>query len=260
MLRAHLGELGSAFGMRNLSGSGRLARFSLGMISTLLQLVLVTTAQADAPWPDPERFRAAIEAFEREDRKAAPPSGAIVGTGSSSMRFWSVGDRFERDLSPLTVINRGFGGSVIHDVETFLEPLVLKHQPRAVLIYEGDNDVAEGVPVHDILASYDRVQTRLDQLPAPPRVYWLAVKPSLARWSLWPQMQAVNDGLKERASLHPRITFVDVATPMLNEQGTPREDIFIADGLHMNAKGYDLWREALRPILLQTELEFERAP
>ena len=40
----------------------------------------------------------------------------------------------------------------------------------------------------------------------------------------------------------------------------PREDIFIADGLHMNAKGYDLWREALRPVLLQAELEFERAP
>lgn len=176
------------------------------------------------------------------------------------MRFWSVGDRFASDLSPLTVINRGFGGSVMHDVETFLEPLVLKHQPRAVLIYEGDNDVAEGVSVNDILASYDRVQSRLDQLPAPPRIYWLAVKPSLARWSLWPQMQAVNDGLRERASRHPRITFVDVATPMLNEQGMPREDIFIADGLHMNAKGYDLWREALRPILLSAELEFERAP
>jgi lysophospholipase L1-like esterase len=226
----------------------------------LLQLVLAIAAQAEAPWPDPERFRTAIEAFESEDREAPPPSGAIVGTGSSSMRFWSVGDRFASDLSPLTVINRGFGGSVIHDVETFLEPLVLRHQPRAVLIYEGDNDVAEGVPIQEILASYDRVQSRLDQLAVPPRVYWLAVKPSLARWSLWPQMQAVNDGLKERARQHPRITFVDVATPMLNEKGMPREDIFIADGLHMNAKGYDLWREALRPVLLPAELEFERAP
>ena len=246
--------------MQHLRRVGRLAGCSAVTTITLLQLVLAMAAQAKAPWPDPERFRTAIEAFESEDRKAPPPSGAIVGTGSSSMRFWSVGDRFASDLSPLTVINRGFGGSVMHDVETFLEPLVLKHQPRAVLIYEGDNDVAEGVSVNDILASYDRVQSRLDQLPAPPRVYWLAVKPSLARWSLWPQMQAVNDGLRERASRHPRITFVDVATPMLNEQGLPREDIFVADGLHMNAKGYDLWREALRPVLLQAELEFERAP
>jgi len=246
--------------MQQLNRLERLARCSAVMFIAVLQLLLVTVAQAKAPWPDPERFRTAIEVFEIEDRKAPPPSGAIVGTGSSSMRFWSVGDRFASDLSPLTVINRGFGGSVIHDVETFLEPLVLKHQPRAVLIYEGDNDVAEGVSVNDILASYDRVQSRLDQSLAPPRVYWLAVKPSLARWSLWPLMQAVNEGLRERASQHPRITFVDVATPMLNEQGMPREEIFVADGLHMNAKGYDLWREALRPVLLQAELEFERAP
>ena len=125
--------------------TGRSTGCSAVMTIALLQLFLVMAAQAEAPWPDPERFRAAIHAFESEDRKTPPPSGAIVGTGSSSMRFWSVGDRFASDLSPLTVINRGFGGSVMHDVETFLEPLVLKHQPRAVLIYEGDNDVAEGV-------------------------------------------------------------------------------------------------------------------
>ena len=105
--------------MQHLKRIGRLARCSAVMTITLLQLVLVMTAQAEAPWPDPERFRAAIEAFESEDREAPPPSGAIVGTGSSSMRFWSVGDRFASDLSPLTVINRGFGGSVIHDGSTF---------------------------------------------------------------------------------------------------------------------------------------------
>ena len=126
------------------------------------------------------------------------------------------------DLSPLTVINRGFGGSVMHDVETFLEPLVLKHQPRAVLIYEGTMTLPRGFrsttfSLRTTVFNRGWINCRH------PRIYWLAVKPSLARWSLWPQMQAVNDGLRERASRHPRITFVDVATPMLNEQGMPRE-------------------------------------
>jgi lysophospholipase L1-like esterase len=53
------------------------------------------------------------------------------------------------------------------------------------------------------------------------------------------------------------VTYIDVASPMLNEAGTPREDIFVEDGLHMNAKGYDLWRDAVRPVVMAQELEFE---
>ena len=119
--------------------------------------------------------------------------------------------------------------------------------------------LADNIRLDDILASYDRIQARLDAEADPPRVYLLSVKPSLLRWSMWPAMQAVNEALKARAEAHPLVTFIDVASPMLNAEGTPREDIFVEDGLHMNAKGYDLWREAVRPILMEQELEYETA-
>jgi len=38
---------------------------------------------------------------------------------------------------------------------------------------------------------------------------------------------------------------------MLDAEGKPREDLFIADRLHMNRAGYDLWRRTIAPYLLK---------
>jgi len=36
---------------------------------------------------------------------------------------------------------------------------------------------------------------------------------------------------------------------MLGSDGRPLPDIFIEDGLHMNAKGYAIWKDVVRPYL-----------
>ena len=46
---------------------------------------------------------------------------------------------------------------------------------------------------------------------------------------------------------------------MFNEDGTLKEDIFQSDNLHMNRKGYVLWRETLLPVLMEKELQYEPA-
>ena len=221
-------------------------------------LAFLPTSLAAAQYPDPERYRAAIDGFLAAEVESPPPTGAVVATGSSSMRGWH--GRIAEDLAPLTLIPRGFGGSNMADVRHFLEELVLRHRPRAVLLYEGDNDAAFGASPEEILARFDAIAKAIhDSLPKT-RIYVLAVKPSIARWHLWAAMKATNEGFAERAEADPRIVFIDVATPMLNDAGTPREDIFVADGLHMNGTGYDLWRDAVRPILVPAERDFESAP
>jgi lysophospholipase L1-like esterase len=45
------------------------------------------------------------------------------------------------------------------------------------------------------------------------------------------------------------LTFIDVFHLMLGPNGLPRPDIFREDGLHMNAKGYAIWKEAIEPSL-----------
>ena len=217
-------------------------------------LLLATALPAvAAEYPDPERYRAAIDAFAAAEE--TPPAGAIVATGSSSMRGWH--GRIAEDLAPLTIVRRGFGGSNMADVSHFVGELVLRHKPRAVLLYEGDNDAALGATPGEILAHFNAFVAAIHAALPEIRIYILAVKPSLARWHLWPVMQATNAGLAERAAADARLTFIDVATPMLNEAGTPKPDLFIADGLHMNGAGYDIWRDAVRPVLVAAEAALE---
>ena len=87
---------------------------------------------------DPTFFEDEIAAFEAADRAAPPPERPIVFVGSSSIRLW---DTLAEDFAPLSVLNRGFGGSQLEHVNHFLERTVLGYAPRAVLLYAGDNDL-----------------------------------------------------------------------------------------------------------------------
>ena len=216
---------------------------------------LVSATAAAAEYPDPERFRGAIDAFLAADAESMPPTDAIVATGSSSMRGWH--GRIAEDLAPLTIIPRGFGGSNMNEVRYFLGELVLRYKPRAVLLYEGDNDVAVGVEPDQILAQFDAIDAAIAESLPDTRIYILAIKPSIARWHLWPTMHATNEQLKARAANDPRLIFLDIATPMLNDADEPWENIFIADQLHMNGAGYDIWRDAVRPVLVEAEQAHE---
>ena len=218
-------------------------------------VILVFSVEGFADYPDPTRWASEMAAFAIEDKVSPPARSAIVATGSSSMRFWH--SRIHVDLDPLTIIPRGFGGSTMHDVAFYLEELVLQYEPRALLLYEGDNDVAEGVPSALIITTYvdafKRMHTRLPEL----RIYILSVKPSLSRAAMWPQMQAVNAGLKALSDNDPRIIFIDVATPMYDARGQLPANIFVDDMLHMNSAGYDIWRDTVAPILVESESRFE---
>jgi len=227
-------------------------------MKSLLALLLILPACAQAAdYPDPETWKRSIGGFALEDEIIGARPGAIVATGSSSMRFWD--HRIHEDLAPLTVISRGFGGSNMNDVLHYLDSLVLRHRPRAVMIYEGDNDVALGVPVERILVTFRRAIERIHAQDPATRVYLLSVKPSIARASLWPAMQEVNAGLREMAAA-ASVYYIDVATPMLREDGSVREDLFVSDGLHMNQAGYDIWRNAVAPILIEREIGYEPSP
>lgn len=209
-------------------------------------------------FPDPARFEEAIQEFEAMDEQGPPPEGAIVCIGSSSMRLWK--DRLAVDLHPLTVVPRGFGGSTMYDALHFVDRVVLAYRPRAVLLYEGDNDIALGIEPERIRKTFDALVTRVQGLLPEVRIYVLAIKPSIARWSLWPDMREANRLLDEACILDGRLTYIDIATPMLQASGTPRPDIFLSDNLHMNALGYDIWAQTVGPLLLKGEGDYESAP
>jgi len=167
----------------------------------------------------------------------------IVFTGSSSIRLWSD---LKTDFPNHNVLNRGFGGSEMSDLLYFAHPLILNYQPARVFIYEGDNDIHAGRSAEEILAHADTLLTLLrQQLPANVRVCFISAKPSVARWQLKATYEDFNRKLKEWTATKKNVLYVDVWTPMLDEKGEVQKDLFMADNLHMNRKGYDIWKKVI---------------
>jgi lysophospholipase L1-like esterase len=167
----------------------------------------------------------------------------VVFVGSSSIRLWD--DLASQFPDQPVLVRRGFGGSRLLDCVAYLDRLVLAYRPRRVVVYAGDNDLASGRTPRQVLDSYvDFVEGVHRALPET-RIAFLAIKPSPARAALLPQMQEANALIRRRAAADPRLDFIDVHSPMLGANGQPRPELFRADQLHMNARGYALWRDLI---------------
>lgn len=192
----------------------------------------------------PERLAPEIEAFAARDRATPPERCEVVFTGSSSVRFWST---LAQDMAPIPVINRGFGGSQISDVNFYFDRVVGPYHPRAIFFYAGENDLYAGKTGADVVADFERFMAlKTAKLGATP-VYFISLKPSKARWAQKTDQDAVNAKIRAMASVRADLDYVDVVPAMLQADGTPK-DIFIADGLHMTSAGYALWTAVMRPV------------
>ena len=227
--------------------------------SFMVLLFAAISVQVNAQqYPDPERNEEAIQRFEEQDRMNPPPIGGIVLTGSSSITRWN--DQAKAALAPLTVIPRGFGGSIMHDIVHYLDRVALNYKPRAILIYEGDNDTGisrYGIKADMILGDFKKIVARIhDELPET-RIYVLSVKPSILREKVWGEAQKVNAGYHAIAKSDPLVHYMDVATPFLLEDGTVMRDVFVDDGLHFNDLGNLIWGASIRAGLMPREARLE---
>lgn len=195
-------------------------------------------------------WRGAVRRFEKADRVQPIPPGVIIFTGSSSINFWKT---LARDMAPLSVVNRGFGGSQMAHLTYYAPRIVLPYSPSAVIVYAGENDLswpwskAPETITHDFQEFVDVVHA---QLPAT-WIYFVSIKPTPLRWRQWQKQRRTNELIEDFCRTKPHVEFVDISTTMLNSSGKPRRELFWWDGLHPSAKCYVLWTSILRPILLK---------
>jgi len=194
----------------------------------------------------PEVWESSIEAYEAADAGNPPDPGSVVFVGSSSILFW---DTLSEDMAPMPVLNRGFGGSVIAHVTHFADRIVLPYEPTAIVLYAGDNDIGFGLSADCTLRDFEAFVEHIRATAPDTPIYYISIKPSPARWELWEEMQRANQLIEARTETQPALHFIDVSEAMLDEQGQPIEELFLADGLHMTTAGYELWTSIVRPRL-----------
>ena len=220
---------------------------SLLQICSAICLALLVSAPVRLQTPvsaPADKWAKEMAAFEEQDRKD-PAVGGVVFVGSSSIRLWDL----KKSFPDVPALNRGFGGSVIPDSVAHVDLLVIRHKPQIVVFYAGDNDIAAGRTPQQVFDDYKAFVSKVHAALPATRIAFIAIKPSIQRWALVDKVRAANALIREYGAADERLGFVDIDGPMLGWDEKPRKELFVADGLHMTPKGYEVWTGLLRPFI-----------
>jgi lysophospholipase L1-like esterase len=197
--------------------------------------------------PQTDKWEKDIAAMTAGDATNPPPKHGIVFVGSSSIRLWDL----KKSFPELPVINRGFGGSHLADSVRYAERIVTPYQPKTIVLYAGDNDLAAKPPKtpEQIAKDFDAFVSIVRRSLPEAKIIFIPVKPSPSRWHLIDAQRETNELVRERCKQGENLVFLEIEKPMLGDDGKPREELFKQDMLHMNDEGYKVWAALLEPHL-----------
>jgi lysophospholipase L1-like esterase len=208
--------------------------------------VAVLLAASAAVAQQPDRWEKYVAAYEEADRTAPPPTNEIVFVGSSTIRRWDVASYFPNR----TIINRGIDGTELSDAVKYIDRLVLRYQPRLVVVYAGDNDIGGGKLSEQVSVDFERFVRAIHSALPQTRILYIAIKPSPLRWLQIDRMRLANQVIRAICERDDRLAFLDFDNLMLGWDEKPRRDLYVEDGLHLSPQGYQLWTAVLTPYLV----------
>ena len=190
-----------------------------------------------------------MDGFAQADRAKPPPRSPIVFTGASTIRMWKT----ERSFPGWATLNRGFGGSTLHESVHFFDQVIRPYAPKAVVLCAGGNDIAFGYSPQqvcdDFLAFVDKLHAYSPDTP----LIFLSLMPTRRRWKNAAKVRETNTLIEAKIRKDDRIRFLDVATPFMGPDGLPMEHLFLKDKVHLNSDGYAVWTKLLQPLLIEAQ-------
>ncbi|MHC4997366.1 MAG: GDSL-type esterase/lipase family protein [Planctomycetota bacterium] len=234
-----------------IRGCGRVSAPVLGAMMMASALVgceggfMASSREPDEPVADPARFEGSIVMYGATDRAIVPARKRVLYLGSSSIRRWDTGAAFD----DVAGYNRGFGGSQISDSIHYFDRLVTPYKPEVIVFYAGDNDINFGKSSDKVVADFEAFVALMREKTPGTRLVFIAIKPSVKRWELWPQMQEANDRIEAICAGADDLFFADIAAPMLETGEPPSPTLFAKDGLHLSPTGEEMWVSVIDPII-----------
>ncbi len=235
--------------MRHIRHGLALILFASLMLATLAAMawqpasLAAQDAKQEAKKNDPTRWEKDIAKFEAMDKEKPQKKGQVLFVGSSSIRMWKL----DKSFPGLDAINRGFGGSQIEDSTHFADRIVLPYEPRTIVVYAGDNDLHSGKTPEVVAKDFELFATKVRAKLPKVKIVFIAIKPSVARWKNVANVRKANAMIAKQCEAGEAMVFVDIDKPMMGEDGKPRAELLVADGLHLSEAGYALWTGLVKP-------------
>ena len=147
------------------------------MRATVVFLGALLAASSAVAQQPADRWEKYVAAFEDADRSAPPPQGEVVFVGSSTIHRWDVASYFP----DLKIVNRGIDGTELADAVKYVDRLVLRYEPRLVVVYAGDNDIGGGKLSEQIAVDFERFVRAVHAKLPQTRILYIGIKPSPLR-------------------------------------------------------------------------------
>ena len=216
-------------------------------VSILVIALLCTSvirSQGDIP------FWKEVQVFKQKDSIGFPAANQVLLIGSSSFTLWKdVQEYFPQHK----ILNRAFGGSTLVDLIRFRYDVIYPYQPKQIVIYCGENDFASSdtVTVEIVMQRFKTLYKLIRAKYASVPLLYVSMKPSPSRVHLLTKYREANQQIERFLKADKKAAFADVYHPMLKADGNVMDDIFKEDKLHMNAKGYAIWKKVLEKFLIK---------
>lgn len=204
-------------------------------------------------WIKPEtrdftRWEKEVSAMEASDNTNAPPKKAVLFIGSSTVRLWKT---LAKDYLGTPVINRGFGGTEIEDATHFADRLIFPHAPKQIFLRSGGNDLWSGKSPEQVFNDFKNFVTAIHAKLPKTEIVYVSLCPSPSRWAQAEREKKLNELVAGFIKGQKRLKYVETYDLVLGPDGKPREELFVSDRLHLNAAGYKLFADRVRPAIMK---------
>lgn len=157
--------------------------------------------------------------------------GSTVFLGSSTFRLWET---MEADLAEFNVVNNGFGGARVNDLEYYADRLVKPWVPSMVVLYGGGNDVYRGAKGADVGEQYRRLIERVRVSVTGAHICVMTVLPHPAFEEVYEELEALNVASASLAD-----SFIEAWQPLIKLGKYAMNELFLEDRIHLNKRGYE---------------------
>jgi lysophospholipase L1-like esterase len=186
-----------------------------------------------------------IVQLEKRDQSEVAGPNDILFLGSSTIRRW---EDIAKDMAPWPAVNRGYGGAKYSDLAIYIKRLIAAHHPKAIVVFVGNDITGSEVDKtpEEIVALVDHITTTIHEKIPNTDIFFVGITPTPIRWQVWPETSAANLAISKYCDLKTTTHFIATAKEYLNEQGVPREELFVKDRLHQNTDGYAIWSKIIK--------------
>ncbi len=185
-------------------------------------------------------------------KEAVMEQPELIFYGSSSIRMWQ---NMSVDFAEYHPINLGFGGSTMAACVWYFSRVMAGLHPKGMVLYAGDNDLGDGRHPEEVFIFFKQLIVEIRKSFGNIPVAYISIKPSIRRFNIIEQIKYTNKIIAaEIEKMNDATFFVNIYDQMLDDNKYPRRDLFEAEGLHINDKGYALWKTIIDETLASKSL------